>query len=417
MRWALPLLVLAQLANAQALSKSIRSGGLSPERFPSSGAGAGAAAATALLSFLPSVSASDECTGAVLVAATGQTLNFTRSSSAYCAKSDGTIVLHTSNQARIEANGLLTEETRTNVALRSEELENAVWTIFSGTVTANAGVGPNGASTADRVQISAGDANAVVQQTISGIYEAATHTTAFYVKSNTGSSQLFRLKLTHNGVADFRSADLTATTSWQRFTFSQLFGSTAGSGAVIGVNVPTGATAVDLLVWGAQLEKGQSRATSYIATAGTTVVRSPELASFALTFPEAEGCATATITFPTVKTAGSIYIVGTSGGSNSDAAIYWPSAGTTLGTFATTGGGPTVAAALFGTTSVGRGSWRTLPSLLGSIQVNGATAATQAGTDFAASGTVCLGSTCGSSANFTGYIRALRLENSFAGCL
>ena len=103
MRWALPLLVIASMANAQALSTSIRSGGLSPERFPS------AAQDSALLRFLPSVSASQECTGSALTGTKGQALTFTRASSAYCTKSDGTMVLLTNNptkRAGLEGYGL-----------------------------------------------------------------------------------------------------------------------------------------------------------------------------------------------------------------------------------------------------------------------------------------------------------------------
>ena len=100
--------------------------------------------------------------------AKGEALTFTRTGNATCSKqglattgiADGDLVVCTANQPRVESSGgvlgLRVEGARTNSVLRSQELDNAAWTLdFAGggvipTRTANAATAPDGTPSAER---------------------------------------------------------------------------------------------------------------------------------------------------------------------------------------------------------------------------------------------------------------------------
>ncbi len=169
-----------------------------------------------------------------------------------------------SSATRVASNGLI-EKVRTNNILQSEAFNEAAWDNTNEvTITANAGVSPNGTNTADRF-LSTGS-GWFFSQLIS-LTSGIPYTISVYVKSNTASSQTFRLF----GNSSTSSSDLTATTSWQRFTFTF----TASSGSLAqGITRDGSNSAVDLLVWGAQLETGDI-ATDYIATTTAAVSVGP----------------------------------------------------------------------------------------------------------------------------------------------
>lgn len=160
--------------------------------------------------------------------------------------------------------GVLMEETRTNVLLRSQDF-TTTWAVFgaAGPVTANTHTAPDGTTTADTVAFS-GAGGQIYQ---GPGWAAATYTLSIYARSVSGTKQ-FRLKITINSVDNF-SADFTATTTWQRFTFTIV--ASTGVNNVACVNGSSGA-AGPLVVWGAQLEAG-AFSTSYIPSVGSTVTR------------------------------------------------------------------------------------------------------------------------------------------------
>jgi len=120
-----------------------------------------------------------------------------------------------------------------NLLLQSNNFSNAVWTSLSTTITSGFS-DPVGGTAAWRLQGTANPWSHFQTLTLS------TNTLeAFWVKSNTGGTQTFRL------VAGAVSSDLTATTSWQRFTFTS---SSTGSQAV-GITRDSLGNTADLLIY------------------------------------------------------------------------------------------------------------------------------------------------------------------------
>jgi len=189
-----------------------------------------------------------------------------------------------------------------NLGLYSQDYSQASWTKNSATITTAYATAPDGTSTANRVVFTAGATSSTqIQQTYTATLSGLTLTVSAWVKSNTGASQTFQLKLTQAGVADHYSADQTATTSWQRFTYTFTFAA-GGTGAIIGVANGSDSLAKDLQVWGIQLELG-SVASSYTPTTSAIVTTTNNIS-----VPSGSITTSADSTFNTVK-------VGLGGGS------------------------------------------------------------------------------------------------------
>jgi hypothetical protein len=181
--------------------------------------------------------------------------------------------------------GLLIEEQRTNLLLRSEEFDNASWTKnFGGVaaapvVTANAAVSPDGTMDADRVQFSLGGGTTATD--ISDLRQVATttaasHTFSLWVRSFDGTSSYTMLVRDANGITN----QITVTGTWARYTVAATYSagsSTVGIG-IRGGQTPANSNTADILIWGAQLEAG-AFATSYIPTTSAQVTRSADIAT------------------------------------------------------------------------------------------------------------------------------------------
>lgn len=230
---------------------------------------------------------------------TGQNLvTFTRASSATYFDSQGVLQTATTDVPRFDHNpvtgeslGLLVEEARTNLVLRSEEL-GTTWTTAAVSVTADQRVAPNGQLSMDTVTATGG--SGYLQQTVT-VANSTVFNFSIYAYSVANRIRL----IIHNGTSDIcniswtsLSAGTTSATgtstnivttpignSIYRLSFSFTSTSTTAnvriqpldsSGAAV-----TGATAD---CWGAQLEAG-SFPTSYIPTTTSAVTRAADVAS------------------------------------------------------------------------------------------------------------------------------------------
>jgi hypothetical protein len=245
------------------------------------------------LRFADNKSLVDAVTGASLV-------TFTRASSGTFADSAGVLQTAATDVPRFDHNpttgeslGLLVEEARTNLLLRSEEFDSASWTVNPGskTVTANTTVAPNGTLTADTVTANGIPVAHFVDQTVT--LTAISYVYTVYAKAGTNNFIQLRASATLGSrYANFdvstgatgTSANITSSSiefvgnGWYRC--SMVFTSTAATGtlAIILVTSNSAASAevnslnTSVILWGAQLEAG-AFPTSYIATLPTFVSR------------------------------------------------------------------------------------------------------------------------------------------------
>lgn len=196
----------------------------------------------------------------------------------------------------LAAKGVLIEEARTNLCLRSAEFNNASWTKAASAATADQYVAPDGNTAADRLASDTSSAQHYARQSIT--YSATTYAISLYVKYDSYTRVYLRaFDGTSNFWATFNiSTGATAGTvgsgvtssiravgnGWYRIVM--MFTAAAGAGFVetgfastdTYSGVPFSGSATDYFaLWGAQVEAG-TFATSYIPTAGSTVTRSAD---------------------------------------------------------------------------------------------------------------------------------------------
>ncbi|HHX28259.1 MAG TPA: LamG domain-containing protein [Firmicutes bacterium] len=211
---------------------------------------------------------------------------FTRSSTAYNPETGEQVGV---NEPRFVAGpfpgskALLVEEGTENLILDSEAIDAVSWKkeSFVGTITPNATAAPNGTNTADQINIT----NGYVYRRMT-LTAGRTYTFSCWVKSATGADipNGGLVIWCYNGAAGsgmrVRST-ATITTSWQRLSVSYTAAAdeTDFSFMVAGVAITR---PYNVYVWGAQVE-AKEYPTSYMATSGASVTRSPET----LTIPTA----------------------------------------------------------------------------------------------------------------------------------
>ena len=199
----------------------------------------------------------------------------------------------------LASRGLLIEESRANLLLRSAEFDVSPWFVDNVSVTANSTTAPDGTTTADAIIENLATSNHNINTTAT--VTVAPHTFSAYVKPN-GRSWVrlfvFQSGITANstwfnvstGVAGFASAGASnvsirpAGNGWYRcsITFTP---ASAGSASFYiaaanadGAGVYAGDNTSGLFIWGAQAELG-AFSTSYIPTTSTSLTRNADAVS------------------------------------------------------------------------------------------------------------------------------------------
>ncbi len=259
--------------------------------------GRGGGPGFAFFEFAPASGAglSAACACTAVTGAKGETVSWTRGSSAYCTKeglattglTTTSMVSCGNNLPRVEADnggvlGVLAESSRTNLVLRSEEVDNAAWVKeFDSaprtmTITANFATAPNNTLTADRVQFpatAAGEYSDFYQTFSAGVAGDPT-TCSAYVQGTSGAGTLdiCRFDGTTWGCSacSFVAGSITRCSTsaagvGSTTRYCKLGNNTLQNGSVA-------RAASDVLVWGAQGELS-AYATSYIPTTTAGVTR------------------------------------------------------------------------------------------------------------------------------------------------
>lgn len=250
----------------------------------------------------------DAITGANLV-------TFTRASSGTFVGSDGVLRSATTNEARFDHNpttgkslGLLVEEARTNLVLRSEEFNNGSWTKIAVTVTADAIVSPSSALNADKLVETTANSTHYAVQSVS--VTTTSRTASIYLKAgertqvrvehsgNTGGAArrlIINLStgaitsastIGTGGLNSFSESIVSVGNGWYRVISTIDPTVTLGNTQALvvltadntGQATYTGDGTSGIYLWGAQLEAG-AFATSYIPTTTATVTRAADVAS------------------------------------------------------------------------------------------------------------------------------------------
>jgi hypothetical protein len=307
-------------------------------------------------------------------------ITFTRSTTANRFNSAGTLTSTAIDVARANANqdynpftlaarGFLIEAGATNLLTYSEQFNNADWTKAACSITANAVVAPDGATTADKVAEDSATTNHYVLRNPS-FTSGTAYTASVYAKA----AERGQIHIQVGGVAAFGAltwavfslsdgsvvaSNNTPTTAaqqlpngWWRFSVSKTATATGApqlqiGPAVAGSSSYAGDGTSGIYIWGAQLE-ANAFATSYVKSEGSATARGADLPRVAtlssIGYNSTQGSLSGQVMFRGVGSSSTRRIASFNDGTtNNEIAIVMADGGSDLIRFVVTSGGVTQA--------------------------------------------------------------------------
>jgi hypothetical protein len=242
--------------------------------------------------------ATDGCKSAASVTGTkGEALTFTRATASSCCTSTDCSTLEqcTSGQVCISpysgGRGMRVNRGYTQLALRTEETDDAAWTKISGggpvapsLDSTDSVVAPDGTTTAEVVTWPAVDGAASYSVLRQNVTMATAGHICVWVKKTGGAGT--KLWLNNGGAVGNAATDCAPTASWSRCCVSSTAAGTVnvdlgGNSYITAQGVTPMAAGISAAVWGWYAVAASSYAMPYVKAVGTSVTVNAETASFA----------------------------------------------------------------------------------------------------------------------------------------
>ena len=206
---------------------------------------------------------------------TDSDVTWTRSTTATYADRYGVVKNAAIDTPREEKEGFLIESVSTNLALYSDQFDNAVWAKLGGSsVIANSTISPDGTINADTLALPTVN-DSLLQNT--GVAAASkTFTFSVWLKGFTGNETVW-IALT-NLIDDSAATPFNLTLEWKRYSITKTFNTTVAtvSAQILNLN----AILVNCYAWRGQVEE-RSIYTSSIKTLAATATRTVDSVSVA----------------------------------------------------------------------------------------------------------------------------------------